>query len=471
MPQNSSLPLPPASSACLSPCRHPDAVVCKATLLLNRAAMPPGSGDRGPPPPVAQVAQTEEIESVSSELLSQAPALPWTTADHGPDSASRASRSTPAPAFRGHAVPEISTAPIMVAAPLYLPLVPSTATSAVCLTEPLPPSPPPYTTRDAIAPAAEADPWAQRVTMPALPVGPVEDTGRDAAPGLSRGAGLTVPGPRSPVPAQAPSPARPAEIVELLWFDANALPRIRASWSDLILELDVEALDPRHDPPPNDAGSPKDHHHLSSVLTDGSRIEPSGVPQAILASISEKGRFTPPLVLVEGELRFVFDEIEALKATLAAVSPLAGMDRSLREAVDLACELLRSPYPEGATGAAATLIQQIKERLPPPDRSPAAARIESQAERLLLEQRRYQTRTLLGDTWIRALLGAGVQDALPVYLPKRLAPWLPMLPRLRVRLVAEAHLQQDHAESSRYALKALALGRVAALDEIQGGGR
>ncbi|AUX42236.1 uncharacterized protein SOCE26_036640 [Sorangium cellulosum] len=306
--------------------------------------------------------------------------------------------------------------------------------------------------------------------MPALPVGPVEDTGRDAAPGLSLGAGLTVPGPRSPVPAQAPSPARRAEIVELLWFDANALPRIRASWSDLILELDVEALDPRHDPPPNDAGSPKDHHHLSGVLTDGSRIEPSGVPQAILAAISEKGRFTPPLVLVEGELRFVFDELEALKATLAAVAPLAGMDRSLREAVDLACELLRSPYPEGATGAAATLIQQIKERLPPPDRSPAAARVESQAERLLLEQRRYQTRTLLGDTWIRALLGAGVQDALPVYLPKRLAPWLPMLPRLRVRLVAEAHLQQDHAESSRYALKALALGRVAALDEIQGGG-
>ncbi|XXT23792.1 hypothetical protein WME94_19840 [Sorangium sp. So ce429] len=306
--------------------------------------------------------------------------------------------------------------------------------------------------------------------MPALPVGqlagPVERTGRDATPGQSLGAGLTAPGPRSPSPAQAPSPAPPADIVELLWFDAKALPRIRASWSDLILELDVEARDPRHDPPPNDAGSPKDHHHLSGVLTDGPRIEPSGVPQAILAAISEKGRFTPPLVLVEGELRFVFDEIEALKATLAAVSPLAGMDRSLKEAVDLACELLRLPYPEGATGAAATLTQQIKERLPPPDRSPA----ESQAERLLLEQRRYQTRTLLGDTWIRALLGAGVQDALPVYLSKRLAPWLPMLPRLRVRLVAEAHLQQDHAESSRYALKALALGRVAALGEILGGG-
>ncbi|WP_437759532.1 hypothetical protein [Sorangium sp. So ce1389] len=306
--------------------------------------------------------------------------------------------------------------------------------------------------------------------MPAFTVGqsagPVEHMGRDGTPGQSLRAGLAVPGPRSPSSAQASSPARRVEIVELLWFDANALPRIRASWSDLILELDVETLDPRHDPPPNDAGSPKDHHHLSGVLTDGSRIEPSGVPQAILASISEKGRFTPPLVLVEGELRFVFDEIEALKATLAAVSPLAGMDRSLREAVDLASELLRSPYPQGATGAATTLIQQIKERLPPPDRSPA----ESQAERLLLEQRRYQTRTLLGDTWIRALLGAGGQDALPVYLPKRLAPWLPMLPRLRVRLIAEAHLQQDQAESSRYALKALALGRVAALDEIQGGG-
>ncbi|KYF69772.1 hypothetical protein [Sorangium cellulosum] len=324
-------------------------------------------------------------------------------------------------------------------------------------------------TRDAIAPPAEASPWATRVTAPALTVGqragPVEPPGRDMTPGT----GLAVPGPRSPAPARAPAPASPAEIVELLWFDAKALPRIRASWSDLILDLDFEALDPRHDPPPNDAGSAKDHHHLSGVLTGGPRIEPSGVRQAILASISEKGGFTPPLVLVEGELRFVFDEIEALKATLAVVSPLAGTDRSLKEAMDLACELLRSPYPEGATGAAATLTEQIKERLPPPARLPAAARIEAQAERLLLEQRRYQTRTLLGEPWIRALLGASGQDALPVYLPKRLAPWLPMLPRLRVRLVAEAHLRQDQAESSRVALKALALGRVATLEEIQGG--
>ncbi|WP_437878380.1 hypothetical protein [Sorangium sp. So ce513] len=324
-------------------------------------------------------------------------------------------------------------------------------------------------TRDAVPPAAEASPWAMRVTAPALTVGqragPVEHAGRDATPGT----GLAVPGQRSPAPARAPAPASPAEIVELLWFDAKALPRIRASWSDLILDLDFEALDPRHDPPPSDAGSAKDHHHLSGVLTRGPRIEPSGVRQAILASISEKGGFTPPLVLVEGELRFVFDEIEALKATLAVVSPLAGTDRSLKEAVDLACELLRSPYPEGASGAAATLTEHIKERLPPPARLPAAARIEAQAERLLLEERRYQTRTLLGDTWIRALLGASGQDTLPVYLPKRLAPWLPMLPRLRVRLVAEAHLRQDQAESSRYALKALALGRVATLDEIQGG--
>ncbi|AUX35512.1 uncharacterized protein SOCE836_077060 [Sorangium cellulosum] len=358
-------------------------------------------------------------------------------------------------------------------APLPLPLAPSTAAASVCLTEPLPSSLPPSTTRDAIVPAADASPWVKRVTMPALTVGqlagPAERTDRDATPGLSLGTELAVPRPRSPSPTRAPSPAHPAELVELLWFDPKALPRIRASWSNVILDLDFEALDPRHDRPPGDAGSPKDHHHVSGLLTSGPRIEPSGVQQTILASISEKGLFTPPLVLVEGELRFLFDEIEALKATLAVVAPLAGADRSLKEAVDLSSELLRSPYPEGATGAAATLTQQIRERLPPPGRSPASARIEAQVERLLLEQRRYQTRAVLGDIWIRALLGAGEQDALPVYLPKRLSPWLPMLPRLRVRLVAEAHLRQDHAESSRVALKALALGRVALLEEIQGG--
>ncbi|WP_437980742.1 hypothetical protein [Sorangium sp. So ce117] len=435
--------------------------------------MPPESGHRDPPP-VAQVAQTEEIEPVSLELLSQAPVLPWAAAERGPNGAPRVSRLTPTPAFHEPVAPEIHAVPIAVMAPLPLPLALPTATLAACLTEPLPPSPPPVPTRDALAPAPEdASPWTRRVTMPALTVGQlaevVERTGRNATPVLARHAEIAASELRSPPPARKPSTEPPAEIVELLWFEAKALPRIRASWSDVILDLDFEALDPRHDLPAGDAGSPKDHHHLAGLLTHGTRIEPSGVPQAILASISEKGRFTPPLVLVEGELRFVFDEIEALKATLAVVAPLAGADRSLKEAVDLASELLSSPYPEGATGAAVSLTQQIKERLPLPSRPLAAARIETQAERLLLEQRRYQTRTVLGDTWIRALLGAGGQDALPVYLPKRLAPWLPMLPRLRVRLVAEAHLRQDQAESSRVALKAFALGRIASLEEIQGG--
>jgi hypothetical protein len=89
--------------------------------------------------------------------------------------------------------------------------------------------------------------------------------------------------------------------------------------------------------------------------------------------------------------------------------------------------------------------------------------LEAHTERLLLEQRYYQKRTLLGQEWIRALLtpsGAAAGEAIPTYLPERLSKELPMFQRFRARAVVEARLQLDQFEVHPSALRVVALGRV-----------
>ncbi|WP_437676189.1 DUF2169 family type VI secretion system accessory protein [Sorangium sp. So ce131] len=416
-------------------------------------SLPPSS--RHIAPRSGSISQTQ-IPGLTTE---HAPVLPWKTEERGADSLPPLS-SPPggglpfrAPVAQGDLgasmAPSLSWRP-----PPAAPVGPL---------DQAPPTPPPAS----MAPVAGRSPWGTNEAAPAMTVG--QKIG--AAEGAAR---APLPPPSDgdrPSRAGAPSPRSTAaladDIVELLWFDPAALPRVRARWSDLILELDFEELDPRHDPQAGDAAAAKDRHDVLGVLTEGSPIEPGGVPQALLASLGDRRRFTPPLVLVTGEARFPLDEIEALKATVAVVTPLAGPDKPLKDAIESIGELLKSPYLQSSTGVVDRLTQQLREHIAQSSRSLPAGQIEAHTERLLLEQRRYQTRKVLGDVWIRALLTAAGQGALPLYLPKALEHRLPMMTSLKVRVLAEAHLRQDQQEQSRYALKALALGRVFTMDELR----
>ncbi|AUX49057.1 hypothetical protein SOCE26_106020 [Sorangium cellulosum] len=415
-------------------------------------SLPPSS--RHAAPRSGAISQTQ-IPGLTTE---HAPVLPWKTEERGADGL--APHSSPpggglpfrAPAAQGDVgasmAPSLSWRP-----PPPAPAFPL---------DQAPPTPPPAS----LAPAASRSFWGTNEAAPAMTVGQkigaAESAARAPLPSPSDG--------DRPSRAGAPPPRSAAaladDLVELLWFDPTALPRIRARWSDLILELDFEELDPRHGLP-GDAAAAKDRHDVLGVLTDGSPIDPGGVPQALLASVGDRRRFTPPLVLVTGEARFPLDEIEALRATVAVVTPLAGPDKPLKDAIESIGELLKSPYLQSSTGVVDKLTQQLREHIAQSSRSLPAGQIEAHTERILLEQRKYQTRKVLGDVWIRALLAAGGQGALPLYLPKTLEHRLPMMTSLKVRVLAEAHLRQDQQEQSRYALKALALGRVFTVDELR----
>ncbi len=281
------------------------------------------------------------------------------------------------------------------------------------------------------------------------------------------------------VMAGASKPSRPAnsDILDLLWYDDNFVPRIRSYWEELVTELDFEPADPRRDINAEDPEKTRIRHNVFGILSDGDMVEPPGISRVINEAVNQRGRFTPPLTLTGGELRFPFDEVETLKAMIVAMTPFLGSDKRLKEMVDGMTELLKTPYLQGSTGIVDKLVRDLRNQFRESNRSLPATYLDGHVERLLLEQRRYAIRKVFGGEFIRALLTVYVPDgqakgsdaSIPVYMPKSLDQTLPMLVTMKVRLIVEAHLQQDPYDTSPYALRTVALGRSYQMDALRGG--
>jgi hypothetical protein len=171
--------------------------------------------------------------------------------------------------------------------------------------------------------------------------------------------------------------------------------------------------------------------------------------------------FSPPLVLTTGEVTLAFDEREVLKATLGLVAPFAASDKKLKEQCDTTRDLLESPWVATGSAGMAAIAASLRDTFAKAPRGISPASIEAQCERLLLEQRRLQKRTLLGEEWVRApFVPDGSEHAIPLYLPEAAAKQLPMFARFRARLLAELRLQLDQDETSDSALRAVAIGRL-----------
>jgi hypothetical protein len=344
-----------------------------------------------------------------------------------------------------------------------------------------PPSSPP-SALDARAASVVPAPRAPAITHPGLgPVGPVSQHGwptthiqgsRDtrladtsslptADPTASNGGGLAP----HDKPREKHKRRVPDEVVELLWFDEAATPRLRRRWPKLCDRLDFEPRDDDHDLVGDDPQKARQHHTHFGVLTEAPTGDAAALRGALREAISEQGRFTPPLVLLNGELRFPFDAIEVLRATAATVKPVAGDDKKLMAALDQVDELLQTPLLSGNTETVANFTKHLRKLYKESRRSLSVNYLDDTVERMLLEQRRYQKRTLFGEPTIRALLRVGRDDkGIPTYLPEDLADKLPMMTTLAVRLIAEGHVRQDQYEAHPHALKVVTLGRVIRLD-------
>lgn len=417
-----------------------------------------------PPESVVELSEGDLRDATADQTLPPAHAL----------------RKAAALPFRPAAAPSPAQPPVPPPAVAPIPVEPPRVA-------PSPPRPPLMYAAPPPEPAIQqpASPWAQsgaRVPTPtvgqsaAAPPPPVPAPavrGLDQAGVLAASNAAAKLEPQQPQPAPAPQktepreeprPQRPREILKLLWFEPKALPRIRRHepWRVTLAELELRLLEEGVDQDEEDASgeggaSTKDRRDVFEIL---SRTRPAAAEALRLAleeAIDEEGRFEPPLVLVAGDLELPFDELETLKATATAAAPFAPMDKKLKEVLDTVAELLKTPWLQGSGTIAEGLTKRIQDAFAQSQRL-GSDYLPSHTDRMLLEERRYQKRTVYGKTWIRGLLHLGGPPT-PTYLPESLTKELPMFKRFRVRLIGEADLREDQYETHPHAIRALALAR------------
>ena len=251
--------------------------------------------------------------------------------------------------------------------------------------------------------------------------------------------------------------------IELSWAAPKRVARIRRqpAWRAV--------LDEASKGPPEEPGDPalskqdvppEDRRDVLLILARGDATDSDGVAAALSEGVHEDGKFAPPLVLVAGELRLPFDELETLKATLTTATPFVPGDEPLRAAVDAAKDFLAIPDLSPAPAVVDAMTARIRDAFGRVKRAVPAGYLEAQTERALLEQRRYQKRVFRGETHLRALLQApGEKASSLVYLPEAVADKLPLFARFNARIIAEAHLSVDQYEAFPHGLEAVALAR------------
>lgn len=263
---------------------------------------------------------------------------------------------------------------------------------------------------------------------------------------------------------ETPKQTLSAEVIELIGCDPDAMLQVRSrpSWKKIIADARPRpaSREPDEELPPERRQEHRNRRDIIAVLArDAPLNEVERCKEVLDGAVGDDGVFTPPLALLSGEIELGFDELETLKATVAAVSPFVGGDKKLKEAVDNALELIKSPYAQSAIGQLEGMAVQIREVFMNGSSNRTLRYLEAHVERALLRERHYQKRRLLKKTWIRGTFTAGAQPV-PAYLPDSLTEDLPLFRRFKVRLIAELHFQLDQFEANPMALQVVAIARL-----------
>ncbi len=343
-----------------------------------------------------------------------------------------------------------AVAPAIVS-PSITPPAPAPVTSPTSRGAP-PPLPPRVATEDRIA-LGEVD---ERALSHAAFVG-VAAASDAAAGGSSAGRRVEQRGDTHPSSSSAHA------LLELLWFDAAFVARIRQApaWAALLRPPPKKAPTQRGAPPPPpdppSAAAANERADVAAVLSRARVARLAEIDAAITEALGADGALEAPLVLVAGELELGLDKLELLKVTTSGAAPLAGTDKRLKEALDLATEMLKTDL-EFAPETSDRLTARVREAWSKANRHLPPDHLEALSERTVLERRQYAKREILDGTWIRAGLTLdGV--VVPTYLPDALSKRLPLYRRFGARLIVEALPQQDQYETSALALRVIALAR------------
>lgn len=419
----------------------------------------PSSPDGALPFRAAEAAPQPSAQPPASELF----VAPAREAAPAPPIAARvpppAHVPLPAPSFQPAEIPRPAAWPGPLSTPLppaavTLPSLASAGLPLLSLGSPL----------DIPAPSAVPAPPAPRRASGATSFdaafGGVRATS-DAAAASAREATAEAPRER-PARSDAgalPTSGRRQAVVSLLCFEARIVPRIRsagrftAALASRPRPRRAQGVDqPAKEDPPDDRSD------VLRLLSCGQPADAAEIHRALVDSLDDLDDLDPPLVLVAGELRPTFDEIEMLRAIIAVVQQVAGGDKKILSSIAVGQAALAAPVvprPETTLG----LVKQID--LSAASLSLPAGYVLAEVERVLVEGRKYKRRTLLGAARVRAdLTLARSGEAMPLYLPDSAAASLPLLPAFPVVALCEIIPREDLTEAQDEALLAAALGRV-----------
>ncbi|HHH11994.1 MAG TPA: hypothetical protein ENK23_07980 [Sorangium sp.] len=323
------------------------------------------------------------------------------------------------------------------------------------LPAPTPPPPP------ALAHGRATPPPSARALPSVRPPDPLQDS---AAPVVV--AAFSSEPPVAPKRSSPSNAIGPDDLLQLLWFDPAAVPRMRRrqTWRNLLDRLEDEQQNHHIDDDAlnDDAVDVEDHRDTFELLSHANAHHVGRVDDILTRGRSDDGKFVPPLALFAGHLRFPFDALETLKATISAALPFAAADETLKAVIDNANTVVECPNLVAAPELAHNHTKRIKDAFRRLDRLVSRNYLESQTHRALLEGRHYQRRQVFGDEHIRALLLASDEsdDGVPTYLPDTLTKQLPMFERFRVRLIATVQPAASQFERHPLALRVVALGRI-----------
>ncbi len=253
---------------------------------------------------------------------------------------------------------------------------------------------------------------------------------------------------------------RPASAFSLLWHDTDQVlaVRLHPAWTSILAKRELR---PAGRSRALESPEAEDASEMIAIVRDGDVASESGIADALDRGFREEGDFQPELCLVEGELRFQYDELETLRAVMATAQPHLAKDDRLRAATEGAMAFLSSPGLVSPPVVARGLTDDVRSAWAAwSARSLPADHLDRMAARALLEKRAYQKRDLFGGPHLRASLALPHSTTpIPTYLPEAAARKLPLYLGMKSRLIAFVHVREDEDEESHLALRIVVLAR------------
>jgi hypothetical protein len=198
-------------------------------------------------------------------------------------------------------------------------------------------------------------------------------------------------------------------------------------------------------------------------LLNDEPVTPDAVADSVLDAAESAGSYVAPRVLCEGEMKASFDEHANMRATMLAIAPFAGEFPALGVLLDEARSMLT--LPGGLEGVSAAPADELAARLRDAfvaSQPPVPANyLDAQVHRMLVEGRKFRSRTLWGRHWLRfAFQPLGSSVAYPAYMPESLRNDLPMFGSFFARALVHVDLREDQYETHPLALRIVALARL-----------